>query len=232
MSSCLILPCAGSGARIGGQSKQLRLVAQKPLFIHSILAFVGLVDQIIIPCSDAIKAELETALAAAQIEAQLIAGGSSRLASVANALSVCPPDCDKVLIHDAVRPCVKRETIRACLDALDAHGAVLTAIPCSDTLKHVEQGMSLKTIDREQIYLAQTPQGFRLQQQREQQAVDVRAIYEAATASGATYTDDASICEAHGIPVCVIAGSRDNIKVTYAEDLPIAEFLLSKQLNS
>lgn len=228
MPSCLILPCAGSGERLGGQSKQMRLLAHKPIFIQSLRVFTGLIDHIIIPCSENLKAEIQAALDAEGIKAQLVNGGRTRLASVSNALQACPQDCDKVLIHDAVRPCIKHDTIQACLDALDQNDAVLTAIPCSDTLKLTENGLSLKTIDRDQVYLAQTPQGFNLQNT----TLGLRAIYAAAAERGDEFTDDASLCEAHGIRVRIVLGSRDNMKVTYAEDLELAEYLLSRQHKS
>lgn len=218
MSSCLILPCAGNSQRFG-QPKQLVLINGKPLFIHSLLAFSGLVDEIIIPCLDSMRGELESALQQWNIQARLITGGNNRMESVYLGLCNCPDSCDKVLVHDAARPCIDRSIIMACIQQLDEYDVVVTAIPCTDTLKQAFDSKIEKTIDREHIYLAQTPQCF------------ARAlalpIYQEAIADGKSYTDDASLFEQRRIPVHLVPGNRRNLKVTYPEDISIASALLA-----
>jgi 2-C-methyl-D-erythritol 4-phosphate cytidylyltransferase len=124
-----------------------------------------------------------------------------------------------VAIHDGVRPLVQPVQIEACLAAAACHGAALLAVPASDTLKLAgDDRKVLKTLPRNDVWLAQTPQAF-----------ERRLIVEAhwsAYADGVHGTDDAALVERLGQPVHLVTGSRRNIKVTTPEDLDLAEHIL------
>lgn len=218
--TCLIVPCAGSGERFGGLAKQLRVVAGKPLFIHSILAFLPFVQSIIIPCSQEIRETIEAYLNQFQIKATVVNGGPDRFQSVWHGLLTCPTSCEKVLIHDAVRPGIDADAITQCILELDKHDAVLTAMPCPDSLKRGQNEFVSEHLDRDGVYLAQTPQGLRLSR--------IMDLYAEAIRNGKSYTDDVSLCHAHDIPVKIVPGKRRYLKVTYPEDLTIIASLLSK----
>jgi 2-C-methyl-D-erythritol 4-phosphate cytidylyltransferase len=124
-----------------------------------------------------------------------------------------------VLIHDGVRPLVSMDLIHDCIHGALQWGACIPGIPAVDTLKRIDtQGNILGTMPRESIRMAQTPQAFSLP--------IIRRAHLEARRLGREATDDASLVEALGLPVHVVAGSRENIKITTPEDLAYAEALL------
>ncbi len=155
----------------------------------------------------------------------LVEGGEHRQESVTNALAriSAAPD-DVVLVHDAVRPFVTHEMIRDVIQAVKHYGAAIVGIPAVDTVKQVErtaEGAVIKaTIPRQQIVLAQTPQGFRYD-------VIKKAFDEAAT-DGFVGTDEASLVERSGHQVAVVMGTPRNIKITTPADFELAEFYLKQ----
>ena len=219
MSIALILPCAGQGSRAGSVPKQLQTLHNKPIFIHSLSAFIGAVDEIIIVCNAAIRADVTAQLQSFDIDATLVLGGETRMASVLAGLKAAQQH-DFALIHDAARPNLCASVVQECIAALEAgHQAVLTAIPCTDTIKRQSNDGQLMTIDRNGIYLAQTPQGFPISH--------MIAHYQAGCENGHVFTDDISICEHVGMPITIINGHRDNIKYTYPEDLDLLRKLMA-----
>jgi 2-C-methyl-D-erythritol 4-phosphate cytidylyltransferase / 2-C-methyl-D-erythritol 2,4-cyclodiphosphate synthase len=146
-----------------------------------------------------------------------VAGGATRQESVRLGLeSLADEPPELVLIHDAARPLLSAALVDRVLHALGAHAAVLPALPVTDTIKRGEGGRAAGTVDRTGLYRAQTPQGF---------------IYETMLAAhrrfaGAAMTDDAALAEAHGLPVALVAGDEDNLKITEPADLARAERLL------
>lgn len=221
MSSSLILPCAGSGSRFGAQPKQLALINDEPVFIHSLRPFLNLVSEIIIPCQPELRPHIEAALQAAVIDARCIDGGRERMHSVYAALQACDARSDSVLIHDAVRPCVRQSEIQPCIAALETHDAALCAIPCSDTLKRSSDSgrHCLETVRRDGLFLAQTPQAFHRQ--------GLLPAYADAVKTGRSFTDDIGLCEDMGLTIAIVPGSRRNIKVTWPDDLAVAAALLA-----
>ncbi len=149
---------------------------------------------------------------------RLVPGGKERQDSVYNALKVLhrQNDWDLILVHDGVRPFVTPDEVRRVIRAAGKHGAAILALPAQDTVKKVNrEGRIQKTLKRQDIWLAQTPQAF-------QAAIIWRAFVEAY--SREFYgTDEASLVEALGVPVMVEPGSPLNIKVTTPEDLVMAE---------
>jgi len=151
-----------------------------------------------------------------------VAGREERQASVAAALAEVSPTTDLVLVHDGARPFVKPDLIRRCLEAASAHGAAVAALPATDTLKEVGRDRVVSTtLDRSRIWLVQTPQAFRRE-------ILVEAHQSAARGS-VTSTDDAYLVERLGYPVHIVRGDPDNIKITTAQDLAIAEAILRGQ---
>jgi 2-C-methyl-D-erythritol 4-phosphate cytidylyltransferase len=149
---------------------------------------------------------------------RLVPGGKERQDSVYNGLKVLhrQNDWDLILVHDGVRPFVTPDEVRRVLQAAGEHGAAILALPAQDTVKKVNRaGQIQKTLNRQDIWLAQTPQAFHA-------SLIWRAFVEAF--SREFYgTDEASLLEAMGVPVRVVPGSPFNIKVTTPEDLVLAE---------
>ncbi len=153
-------------------------------------------------------------------------GGAERMQSVANALVALQPmaaDDDWVLVHDAVRPCVHPADVRKLMAELAQEQAGgLLGVPVRETLKESDGGQLVRrTVDRSRIWQAATPQMFRF-------AVLQRALQHALDKQQ-TVTDEAAAVEALGLPVRLVPGRADNIKVTYPEDLVLAAAVLQAQ---
>ena len=150
--------------------------------------------------------------------ARVVAGGETRSASVRNGVeALAPADGDIVAIHDAARPFVTPAEIQAVVRAAEASGAAIAATPVVDTIKKVEGGRILRTVDREGLFGAATPQAFRAD------------LLRRALASGRDATDEAALCEALGIPVAVVPVSRFSFKITTPDDLELAEAILARR---
>lgn len=154
-----------------------------------------------------------------------VAGGKERADSVLNgiqlALSHAELD-DWVMVHDAARPCLRQSDIDLLISkAVDHQQGAILATPIHDTVKYVDNKRSFKTLDRSRLWRALTPQIFKLGELHKAliHAIDKQLIV----------TDEASAIEAFGLPVQVIEGHADNIKVTQPDDLALAEFFLNKQ---
>lgn len=151
----------------------------------------------------------------------LVIGGGERQQSVCNGLKAAKQGGFRIaVIHDGVRPFVDPKRIDATIRNADITGACMLALPAIDTLKQVDEtGAVSGTLSRENIWLAQTPQTFLLD--------DILAAHETAEKDGIVGTDDAFLLERLGHPVRVLRGSRFNIKITTPEDLLLAEAILA-----
>ncbi len=140
----------------------------------------------------------------------VVAGGSTRSASVRCGLAVLPDDCDVVVVHDAARPLASAELFEAVVVAVRAGAdAAIPGVAVPDTIKRVADGRVSETIDRDDLVAVQTPQAFRI------------AALRTAHASGADATDDAALVEAAGGQVVVVAGETTNLKITTQDDLAV-----------
>lgn len=224
-----IIVAAGAGTRMPGcLRKQYRPLSGRPVLAHSLVAFCGcdMVDRIL-----AVVPEADLAFCRLQIlsplgledRVQLVPGGARRQESVRNGLeAVAAAPGDIVVIHDGVRPLVHVDQIRCCIDAARRWGAALSAVPVVDTLKHVdESGMVEKTVDRHHLWMAQTPQAFVYEL--------IRRAHQQARDQNRAVTDDAALVEHLGLAVKIVPGRRDNLKITTAEDLAVAEALIRQR---
>ena len=211
----MILPAAGKGTRLG-QAKQFLALGGVPLLARAALQAAACPDVAAIvvaaPSGEEarVRALLEEHGAAAKLHA-VVAGGAERADSVRNALAAAPPHLELVAIHDAARPFASPALFGRVLAAAREHGAALAAIPATDTVKQAEGTAVARTLDRRTLWLAQTPQAFRIDL--------LHAAYEKAGASISTFTDEASLVEAAGQRVELVQGEKENFKVTDADDL-------------
>lgn len=220
----------GTGTRFGAAlPKQLLTIDGKTLVEHCVAAFSSApeIDEILLVMPPGYHEEAKR-LVGDQVSA-VIEGGATRPDSVRNALAHIgarhDPARTGVLIHDAARPLVTRQIIASCTRALREHEAIGTAVPTSDTILAVADGVIAHVPPRETLYRAQTPQCFRL-------ATIARAHALAAADPAFTPTDDCGVVLRYlpGTPVHIVPGSETNLKVTYPADLAIAEALLRTQL--
>lgn len=226
-----IIPAAGSGSRLGGQiPKQFLEIGGAPILSHTISRFIECDD--IGAIAVALPADKLDEFRARNRGARVIKpifyvnGGAERSDSILNALeAVAELNPEIVAVHDAVRPFVTPAQISAVIAKAKEIGAAILALPATDTIKEVENGLIQRTIDRRRIWRAQTPQAFRYE-------LLMQANKEARAAGlpSALTTDDSLMVERMGVPVAVVEGSPNNIKITSPEDLLIAEKLF-EQLN-
>ena len=212
-----LLLAAGTGSRFGADApKQFLPLAGKPVLRHAAeaLARAGATVQ---PVGDpaAIAAALE-----GMPHLPSVQGGATRQDSVRRGLAALEAHApDIVLVHDGARPVIPDGTIPALLAALRTHSGAIPAVPVADTLKRAEADVIAATVPREGLFRAQTPQAFRFPL--------LLALHRAAPPGA---TDDASILEAAGHAVALVAGSEDNIKLTYPEDRVRLERILAPAL--
>lgn len=219
----VVIVAGGSGTRAGGELKQFRWVAGKPALLHSLQTFMARPDVISVVCvlPREYAADPPPWIFQCDIDRLMIAtGGRTRTESVYYGLEDLPDEAGIVLVHDAARPLVSDETIDRLVASVRAGTPAIAALPLVDTLKEVDdRGFILRTIERERLWRAQTPQAF-------PRDVIVRAHREA-KASHVTATDDASLCERLGIPVAVVRGSERAMKITAEADFARAEALFT-----
>lgn len=222
-----IVPAAGIGARMGADlPKQYLPLAGAPVLVHTLerLAAHPRIAGIVLALREADPYWQALGFTCAK-PLHVVTGGASRAASVLAALDWLAgrqhPQMP-VLVHDAVRPLLHANDIHSlCAEPLDEHGCLL-ATPLTDTIKRADAaGRVRETVPREGLWTVQTPQRFRL---------DVlRTALAGALAAGQEPTDEAQAMESAGFRPRLLPGRRDNIKITVAQDLPLAECLLAAQ---
>ncbi len=210
-----ILVAAGDGVRLGGAvPKAFTVIRGRTLLEHALVPFraCDAVRDVVVVAPGPYVAH---AAALLSDEVTTIAGGPTRQASVSFGLAAVATDVDTVLVHDVARPFVPVAVVDRVLAALaEGVDAVIPTRPVTDTIKQVdEDGAVVATLDRSELRVVQTPQGFR------------RAVLEAAHAAGVgrNFTDDAALVEAHGGQVTVVDGADEAFKITRPWDLALAE---------
>ncbi|MFQ5914483.1 MAG: 2-C-methyl-D-erythritol 4-phosphate cytidylyltransferase [Nitrospinota bacterium] len=227
-----IVPAAGAGTRLGAAGaktfKQFRPLAGLPVLVHVLRALDrSSVDAVYVaaPPGQAtwVRREMVRAYGVRKVRA-VVSGGSSRGESVRKCVERVPAGFDVLLVHDGARPLVTPELIDAVTAAAYEHGAALAAVAETDTVKSVRRkgagGWVRRTVSRESLWRAQTPQAFR--------AEGFREALRRAAESGFDGPDDASFVEGAGGRVWVVPGDFRNLKVTSPTDLMLAEALLSE----
>jgi 2-C-methyl-D-erythritol 4-phosphate cytidylyltransferase/2-C-methyl-D-erythritol 2,4-cyclodiphosphate synthase len=210
-----IIAAGGRGSRLGGpRPKQLLEIGGRAILARSVDAFVGhpRIAGVVVALPAEVAADPPSYLAADRVT--IVEGGERRQDSVALAFRRVPGDTDIVVIHDAARPFVTAALIDRTIDAADAYGAAIAALPVTDTVKRADaRRVIVDTIPRSEIFLAQTPQAFRTGVLRD-------ALALAGTVGDAT--DEAMLAERAGHHVRLVDGDRENIKITTSADLELA----------
>lgn len=225
-----LVTAGGRGRRFGGTvPKQYADLAGLPVVARSLRAFdaCAAVDRLllVVPAGDEpwVRRSLIPRAGLAK-PLLVVAGGATRQESVFAGLCAIGGEDGLVAIHDAVRPLVPPRLIEECIVAAQETGAAIAAVPLQDTLKKIGPGEAViaSTIAREGLWLAQTPQVFRLGL--------IRAAHEEARRLGLTATDDAALVERRGGAVRIVEGSPLNVKITTLADLELAAAILGRGL--
>jgi 2-C-methyl-D-erythritol 4-phosphate cytidylyltransferase/2-C-methyl-D-erythritol 2,4-cyclodiphosphate synthase len=233
-----IIAAGGRGRRFGGgQPKQLLSVAGRPILERTVAAFLAhpAIDALVVALPQDLVDDPPAYLRQTAKPLRIVAGGDRRQDSVANAFRAAEAASDIIVVHDAARPFASADLISRTIQAAAESGAALAAVGSRDTVKLVlrqaqderdsarlapltlspskgERDVWVnRTLPRETIFLAQTPQAFR------------RAVLGDALALAGDATDEATLAERAGHPVRLVEGEASNIKITTVEDLPLAE---------
>jgi 2-C-methyl-D-erythritol 4-phosphate cytidylyltransferase len=208
----LILAAAGSGTRFGASvPKQFVSLDGVPVYLRALTAFQPHVSETIVVVPALWREQVTRELAGYAGRICVHAGGPKRQDSVWLGLQQLSGEVKTVLVHDAARPFVSSALIRRVLDAARRSGAAIPGLPVSETVKAVEGGRVVQTLDRTRLVLVQTPQAF---------ARSLLAqAFERAVAEGVYATDEASLVERMGAAVTVVEGEPGNVKITWKEDL-------------
>lgn len=218
-----VIVAAGKGIRMKDSvQKQYLPLAGRPVLSHTLGVFDGcnLISKIFLVVSqkdfDYCRNNILRML---KKDIKLVAGGKDRQDSVYNGLIAVGENNGIVIIHDGVRPLVNKEMIESCVKGAKKHGACIIGVPVQDTLKKISSSEDIeKTIERNNIWISQTPQAFKYN--------IIKKAHEYARMKGYAETDDAALVEKTGNFVKIIKGSKINIKITTREDLKLAEVML------
>ena len=224
-----VIAAAGAGTRMqSGRAKQMIELGGAPLLLHTLKRFeqCASVHEIVLVLQPDLTSEVLAAISRYGLTKikRVVAGGAERQDSVYRGLQVISADrAGIVVVHDAARPFVRPDEISAVIAKARAAGAALMAIPAVDTIKQIKTARVQRTLDRNRIYHAQTPQAFRFSM--------ILEAYEKARADGFLATDDSQLVERLGHRVSIVEGSPINIKITRPFDLKIAELINAEFFN-
>ncbi len=214
----VIIVCAGNSSRMKGTNKQLLKLNGVPVIVRSCLKFQNskCISRIILVTKPDMVSELSMLCSEYDLSkvSDIVEGGNCRTNSVLNGIKMLRRDEEKVLIHDGARPFVSEKTVEDVCKALNVCDCAVAALKVSDTVKKTDGEMTvLSTVNRDNLYLAQTPQGVSVNKYK-----SVLSEFDADI-----FTDDASVMEKGGYKTVIVEDSRLNIKITSREDILIAE---------
>src|SRR3972149_3203229 len=225
MKADAVIVSAGKGLRfMEGKKKQFYFLEGKPILAHTLDKFetCSLIRSVrLVVGQEDMDYCLKEIVEKYRFQkvSKIVPGGKRRQESVKNGIDALPGDADIVAIHDGVRPLVTQAMIEDSIHSAVRYGAVILAMPVKDTIKMSNpDGTVLKTLDRESLWQAQTPQTFQLKV--------IKEAHHRATEEGFVGTDDASLVERIGVKVHILPGSYTNIKITTPEDFVLANLFL------
>lgn len=219
-----VIVAAGSGLRFG-ERKQFKKLGTKPLYLYSLQRFIDcdLIDEIVLVVpKDLLKTITFGVKKLNQTpEIKIVTGGKLRQDSVLAGVSTLSNQCEIVCVHDAARPFVSADLIQKTINACENNDGAVAAIPSHDTVKEVNSNNRIKrTIPREKIWLAQTPQAFHRSQL-------VKAL-SYAKENKIKVTDESTLLESLDYSIVVVEGDTENFKITTQNDWKFAELILER----
>lgn len=221
MKRTVLIVAGGKGLRMGSQlPKQFIPIGGKPVLMHTLEAFHRFDSEmnliLVLPITQQVYWKELCTEHCFTVKHTVADGGETRFHSVKNGLALVSPGEGLVGVHDGVRPFVSQEVIARCYEAAAVRKAVVPVIDVVETVRHLTEAGS-ETVSRDEYKLVQTPQVFDADLLRQAYNQEFTPVF----------TDDASVVEAIGVPVCLVEGNRENIKITTPFDLKIAAALLA-----
>jgi 2-C-methyl-D-erythritol 4-phosphate cytidylyltransferase len=209
-----------------GIDKVLAPLGELPVLVHTLYAFQDCeaVEEIVVVTREDLLLEVSRLCKEYDFDKvrKVVIGGTERGNSVQAGLQEASPDVDLIAIHDGARPLVSQEILTQTIQRAAETGAAVPAIPVTDTIKQAENGVTVGTVDRENLWAVQTPQVFEVGL--------IRAATEKALRDGEALTDDCASVERLGMKVSLTAGSKENIKITTPFDLVLGEAILEARV--
>lgn len=229
----LIIAAAGNAKRLNKNiSKQFLEIGNKPLLYLSIEKFLNLKNllEVIVVTNDISETKkIIDNFQKKELQIKIVLGGKSRKESVQNGFLAIKSNPDLVIIHDVARPFFSLKNTEKCIDKASEFGAAILASPVKDTLKKYKLKdnniLVEKTIDRNELYAVQTPQIFSYEVLK-----NAYKFIENINIKDEKITDEATIVELLGKDIAIVEGSSGNIKITYPEDILIAEAMIKNQI--
>jgi 2-C-methyl-D-erythritol 4-phosphate cytidylyltransferase len=231
MGVTAIIVAAGAGRRLGGETPKTFLpLVGRPILLRTVdrfLAAASIAKVIVVVAPDQLARAGALLAENSEIKDfarwQLQGGGATRQESVRRGLELTGPDDEIIAIHDGARPFVTTALIDRCVAAARKHGAVVAGVPARDTIKRVSDDHWVEsTLARGPLWQIQTPQAFR--------RYIITAAHQWAAKAGIQATDDAALVEQQGGSVFVLEGDRTNLKITFADDVELAEAMIRQEL--
>ncbi len=218
-----VIVAAGSASRMGGIDKVMAPLRGEPMIVRTVRAFQSCdaIKEIIIVTREDLIRPISALCARMDKVKAVVAGGTSRQASVWLGLNALSQDVKLAAIHDGARPLISQAVIDRTVRAAHSYGAAAPAIPVKDTVKVVKSGLVFATPDRATLQAVQTPQVFDFDL--------LRGALRKAEEEKASLTDDCSAVERLGMSVKIVEGEERNLKITTPMDLKIAEMLLEDE---
>ncbi len=227
MSTIALIVAGGSGERFGGEiPKQYLMVAGRPLMSWTIARFeeAETIDRIVIVAGEDYLLHVNNSVVNPydfKKVSKVVPGGATRSESVLRGIESLPLATSLVAIHDAVRPLVTPHDIDAVVREAEKHRAAILGTPASDTVKRAREGMVFATLDRSNLFMAETPQAFQYDL--------IKEAYIKGMESGLNATDDAVMVEAMGFMVRLVGSTGPNLKLTTADDMAFIEIMLKRE---
>jgi len=218
-----IILAAGSGSRFGAK-KQFKKLNENPIWVYSLNTFIRseCVDELILVIPNDSLETLKKSQAFTSLNKKnnikLVSGGESRKDSVINGLRVVKKANNIVCIHDAARPFIKTSYIKNSIDACSEFDGAIIAVPTVDTVKKVDNNLIKNTINRESLWMAQTPQTFK----------KGKLLYAIKNSSHLNITDESMLMEEANFKIKLIEGDQYNFKITNEIDWELAKFIVEK----
>lgn len=221
-----IIVAAGSSKRVGFD-KLFSKLGDRSVLEHALAAFeeAESVGEIIVVCRDPTLVQDAINRAGGRKVRAVVRGGERRQDSVQAGLKELAENSEFVAVHDAARPLITPREIERVFSAARKHGAAVLAAPITDTLKFADANQVVSgSIDRQNVFAMQTPQIFR--------RASLLEAYERISSNSLIVTDEVSAIEHAGGSIVIVPAQDHNLKITYAGDLPIAEFILKQRISS
>ncbi|GAC1324924.1 MAG: 2-C-methyl-D-erythritol 4-phosphate cytidylyltransferase [Chloroflexota bacterium] len=219
MTTGLVIVAAGSSQRMRDVDKVWAVLGDRPVVSYAVDALVPHVDTAVLVVRDDSVEQAQDRFCPRYPHLSVVRGGEERMESVRKGL-IQVGDADVVAIHDGARPLVALAILEEGIDLLDRYDAAIPVEPLHDSIKEVDaRGVVVRTLNRQQLFAAQTPQAFRFRV--------LCDVHERARAEGRTVTDDAALLEQAGYTVHSFPGRRENFKITTRYDLQVARLLVT-----